>query len=737
MELKVWTLFVVLFCAALAIARPTQAQITPSPSEIFGPLASEKRVSETINQKRANGAPILIGPIDSVGLANLQTSGGDPCDIAVPIAFGQSINAELSSTDCRLEDMSYADFYIFDGLQGEQIVINMGSGVIDSYLGVANQSGTWVIEDDDGGGATNARIVATLPESGTFIILANSALPNQLGNYTLSLSGGPTCTFTFTPGSADIPPEGGTFSFNVTTGPRCYWAAGSGEYWATTSSSGLGSGTVTYTAQANPINQIRSVNIIIRNTYFWVRQAAKVCDYSLSPSSVNVGAFTSSGSFSVSAPQGCFWSASAEGYFLSASGWANGSGTVNYTASHFNGVQRSGVIRVRDTTATSTTGRNFTVNQTGLNCTYSVGPIVHDAPATGYTGTVSINTQSGCTWYLYNASGWIQTQASGAGSGPATIQISVPPRLQRSPTSGGFFISWSVSENSQSQTIYVNQQGRLAATAADFDGDFMTDISVYRPSSGEWWTLPSQNNATRGAQFGTAGDIIAPGDYTGDGKTDLAFFRPSNGNWYVVRSENSSFYAFPFGGAGDIPVPADFDGDGKVDPAVFRSTEGVWYVLRSTTGSVVAAQFGASGDLPLAADYDGDAKADFAIYRNGEWWIQRSTGGVNAVRFGTSTDIPVLGDFTGDGKADIAFFRTASGYWYVLRSENSTYYAFPFGSGGDVPAVGEYDGDGVSDAAVFRPSNGTWYIRRSYNGFIKTAVFGLNGDMPVPTYSGR
>ena len=100
-------------------------------------------------------------------------------------------------------------------------------------------------------------------------------------------------------------------------------------------------------------------------------------------------------------------------------------------------------------------------------------------------------------------------------------------------------------------------------------------------------------------------------------------------------------------------------------------------------------------------------------------------------RFGQSSDRTTVGDLTGDGKADVAFWRPSTGEWYVLRSENSTFYAFPFGTNGDTPAPGDYDGDGKMDAAVFRPSTSTWYANRSTAGVL-IQQFGQTGDLAVP-----
>jgi hypothetical protein len=82
-----------------------------------------------------------------------------------------------------------------------------------------------------------------------------------------------------------------------------------------------------------------------------------------------------------------------------------------------------------------------------------------------------------------------------------------------------------------------------------------------------------------------------------------------------------------------------------------------------------------------------------------------------ALAFGTSTDKPVQGDYTGDGKADVAIFRPVSAEWFIVRSEDSSFYGFSFGINGDVPAPADYDGDGRLDPTVVR--NTTWFIGRT------------------------
>jgi hypothetical protein len=271
----------------------------------------------------------------------------------------------------------------------------------------------------------------------------------------------------------------------------------------------------------------------------------------------------------------------------------------------------------------------------------------------------------------------------------------------------------------------------LPKTRFDFDGDGITDISIFRPINGQWWYQRSLDNTVRAFQFGTSSDKPVPADYDGDGKTDHAIYRPSTGEWFVLRSSNLSFFSVPFGVSTDTPAPGDFDGDGLDDITIFRASEGVWYINKSSGGTQIS-QWGAAGDLPVNADYDGDGKSDLAIYRgsNGSWWILRSSAGVFIATFGTSTDKPMPADYTGDGKNDVAVWRPGNGTWYILRSEDSSFFAAPFGANGDIPAAADYDADGKADVAVFRPDGANWFIQRTTAG-IYIQQFGSTGDIPT------
>ena len=261
----------------------------------------------------------------------------------------------------------------------------------------------------------------------------------------------------------------------------------------------------------------------------------------------------------------------------------------------------------------------------------------------------------------------------------------------------------------------------------DFDGDGKADVSVFRPSTGFWYTSLNPAINYGAIQFGNASDKLVPADYDGDGKTDVAVYR--DGVWYLQRS-SLGFTSAAFGLASDIPVPADYDGDGRADLAVFRPSNGTWYLQRSSLG-YTAATFGTGTDKPVPGDYDGDGKAEIAVFRpsNGFWYLSTNpANNYGGVRFGTAEDKPVPADYDGDGKTDLAVFRPSNGTWYLLRSSTG-FAGIQFGLGTDSPAAADYDGDGKADVAVFR--SGTWYLNRTTQGFT-SIQFGAGDDKPVP-----
>jgi hypothetical protein len=283
---------------------------------------------------------------------------------------------------------------------------------------------------------------------------------------------------------------------------------------------------------------------------------------------------------------------------------------------------------------------------------------------------------------------------------------------------------------------YVCELG--ADSRADFDGDGKTDLSIFRPSEGNWYL----NRSTAGftvLNWGISTDTLVPGDYDGDGKADVAVFRPSNTigvtDFYILNSGTMTYSGAEWGVVGDIPVSGNFDGDTKDDIAVWRPSSGTWYVLNSSNGSNTIEPFGLNGDVPVSMNTDNDNKTNLAVFRpsNNTWYVARNTGSpatnFDAFPFGAAGDKLIPADYDDDNKTDIAVYRPSTGQWVIRKSSDSTTTFTTFGISTDIPVPGDYDGDGQDDIAVYR--SGTWYINRSTSGML-TQAFGTGTDIAIP-----
>ena len=302
-----------------------------------------------------------------------------------------------------------------------------------------------------------------------------------------------------------------------------------------------------------------------------------------------------------------------------------------------------------------------------------------------------------------------------------------------SSSDNGSIAGWKLTFEPNDFTCAVCRLCPGLSARADFDGDGRTDISVFRPSEGNWYLNRSVNGFAV-LKWGVGGDDLTPGDFDGDNKADFAVFRPNDDgaqpDFYVLNSSTLTYSAYSWGVTGDIPAVEDYDGDGKSDLTIFRPTNHAFYVLKSSDGSLLN-YAGIPGGIPTAGDFDGDGKGDFATYETNGWYLAPSNinyAAFSFTRWGTAGDKPVQADYDGDGKDDFAVFRPSDRTWYV-RGSNGFPIIIQFGISSDIPAPGDYDGDGRTDIAVYR--DGTWYVNRSTAGILITQ-FGLTGDVPIP-----
>lgn len=277
---------------------------------------------------------------------------------------------------------------------------------------------------------------------------------------------------------------------------------------------------------------------------------------------------------------------------------------------------------------------------------------------------------------------------------------------------------------------------------SDFDGDGTTDISVFRPSGGVWYSYLSATGTYLVQAFGAAGDIPVPQDWDGDNITDISLYRPSTNNWFIFQSSDNTIDNRAFGEPGDLPVAGDYLSDDLPELAVFRPSEGTWYIVNvpggDGSGGFTSTSFGVDGDIPTIGDYDGDGKDDLAVFRpsTGVWYNKDFIDpDFRTSPWGISTDIAAPGDFDGDGSTDLSIYRPSEGNWYTLLSASGGLRVTRFGIDGDIPTVGDYDGDGTHDVSVWRPATGVWWVLRSSEPSYFSAPLGVSTDLPIPAYA--
>ncbi|MDP2606180.1 MAG: NPCBM/NEW2 domain-containing protein [Deltaproteobacteria bacterium] len=148
-------------------------------------------------------------------------------------------------------------------------------------------------------------------------------------------------------------------------------------------------------------------------------------------------------------------------------------------------------------------------------------------------------------------------------------------------------------------------------------------IGVFRPRTGKWYLDVNGNgklNACDRDRCGylkvfRMGDIPVPGDWSGDGITQLGLYRPSTGEWFLDYNGDRNWdgctrdRCLSFGIVGQ-PVSGDWDGTGKSKIGVFDPRTGDWFLDLNGNGrwdgcevDLCVTNFGQAGDYPVVGKW--------------------------------------------------------------------------------------------------------------------------------------
>jgi len=301
----------------------------------------------------------------------------------------------------------------------------------------------------------------------TFAVAANPNPQQRVGTiavngqtFTVTQAAIQPCTFSLNPATLTLPASGGPGTFTVQTTANCGWtAASSNGDWLTltTAPTGMGSGTVGFNAAPNTGTQQRVGTITVNGQPFTVTELGQVpCTYSIAPAGQTVGPEGGGGSFTVTTPATCQWSAASSNpdwLVITSASTGTGNGSITFNAAPNSGGQRVGTIVVN--------GQTFTVTQLAAAppapppCTLSVSTNAPPpVPSGGGTVEVIVSSPVGCTWAASTGDVWLGIVSGSPGNGTGSVLISAQPNFLDSRT-GNVVIA--TQPPSASQTVTITQ----------------------------------------------------------------------------------------------------------------------------------------------------------------------------------------------------------------------------------------------------------------------------------------
>jgi len=117
--------------------------------------------------------------------------------VAGLIAVGQTVTGTLSANDPEFPgDSTYFQRWILPVTPNQPFTVDLESNDFDAYVILTRGRGEKVVENDDGGGGCNARMVYTAQDEHPLRVIVNTASrpPRQTGRFTLRVSDGESPT---------------------------------------------------------------------------------------------------------------------------------------------------------------------------------------------------------------------------------------------------------------------------------------------------------------------------------------------------------------------------------------------------------------------------------------------------------------------------------------------------------------------------------------------------------------
>jgi len=236
---------------------------------------------------------------------------------------------------------------------------NLTTQATCAWTAVSNAP-SWLLLTSNSSGSGNTTVYYTAStNTGTGSRTGSLAIAGL--TFTVSQSG-VACAYSLSSSSQSFSSSAVTGAVSVTASGGCSWTATNNASWitVTSGSSGSGNGTTSYSVSANSSTSSRTGTLTIAGQTFTVNQAGSACAYSLPSSSRSFRSSARTGSVSITAGDGCSWTAASNAGWITVISGSSGSGngTTSYSVSaNSSSSSRTGTLTIA--------GQTFTVNQAG------------------------------------------------------------------------------------------------------------------------------------------------------------------------------------------------------------------------------------------------------------------------------------------------------------------------------------------------------------------------------------
>ncbi len=450
---------------------------------------------------------------------------------------------------------AYADF----SLSPSSANIVSGGGSITVQVISSDPSATWTASSDQSWLTFTSATSGQGNGSFSYSVPGNPAAVLRIANVTVTATSasatqivtqlGGVLSSSPSSANANVAGDRGTVTVSANQDSLLQWTATASDVWVTITAgaSGIGPGSVQWTAAANTVSTARNAVITITplggvGQTFTISQpgGSPPPGISVSPSSITSDAPGGSGAIQVTASSSSLtWSAvsSNPDIVLLTTGSGTGNGAVQYT------VKANPLATSRTATITITPGQGgtaVTVTVTLLGGVLATSPSSANVPATGGSGPITLTTNDPVLkWTVSADQSWVTITTGGQGTGPGQIQWTAAANTTNANRSSTVSITPS---GGTAQQFYINESvpvitgtitltpGSVSAPASASNGT----TQVTSTNQALTWSALSNNSwltVTQGASGTGSGSFqySAAGNPTGAARMGTITVTPANG----------------------------------------------------------------------------------------------------------------------------------------------------------------------------------------------------------------